>query len=146
MKRLNLLTICLAFFTPLIAAAQTAPSDDALVRMGAYVVSDDLAASQSFYRALLARDPSIALEYFIAFDVAGGWFALASRERYAPGSEAGSGAVPYIEAQDLERIRTRFTDFTGRPAPAIIVEPGISLLKLTDPDGQLVEFFQLTGS
>ena len=64
-------------------------------------------------------------------------------EKYAPGSVAGSGAVPYLQSADLEVLHARATT-AGVTAPEIIEEPGIHLLKITDPNGQLVEFFRLT--
>ena len=33
----------------------------------------------------------------------------------------------------------------GVATPKIIKEPGIQLLKIIDPNGQLIEFFKLTG-
>ncbi|MGZ2257693.1 VOC family protein [Roseobacter sp. A03A-229] len=125
-------------------SADRQPEGDPLA-MGAYVPTDDIARAEAFYRRVLDRAPVIALEDFVAFDVAGGWFAIVSRARYAPGAVAGSGAVPYLQSRDLEAVRARVAEATGAPAPEIIVEPGIELLKVLDPDGQLVEFFRLTG-
>jgi hypothetical protein len=99
--------------------------------------------SETYYRALFDSAPIIRLPDFVAFDIAGGWFAIVSRERYAPGSETGSGAVPYLQSSDLEILRARLAAHTGQ-APQIIEEPGIRLLKITDPNGQLIEFFSLT--
>jgi len=128
---------------PMATVADENPSD--LIQMGAYVASDDLAKSETFYRTLFDRDPIIKLDNFIAFDVAGGIFAIARRDVYAPGSVPGAGAVPYIHSTDLTAVQARIEAATGKDAPQIIVEPGIQLLKVTDPDGQLVEFFSLTG-
>ena len=124
--------------------ADEAPSD--LIQMGAYVASDDMTTSETFYKTLFDRDPIIRLDDFIAFDVAGGIFAIARREVYAPGSVPGTGAVPYIHSTDLTAVQARIEKATGEDAPEIIVEPGIHILKVTDPGGQLVEFFTLTGS
>lgn len=119
---------------------RTAP----IIAMGAYVPTDDIEGSKAFYRALFDSEPAIGLTDFVAFDVAGGWFALVSRDKYAPGSEAGSGAVPYLQSSDLEAVQARAMA-AGAAAPEIINEPGIQLLKITDPNGQLIEFFKLTG-
>lgn len=118
-------------------SAENAP----FVAMGAYIASDDLAGSEAFFRTLFAGDPVIRLEAFVAFSVAGGWFAIVDRSTYAPGSVPGTGAVPYIQSTDLEELRARYADATGGEAPDVIVEPGIRILKLEDPDGQLIEFF-----
>ena len=128
---------------PAVTVADENPSD--LIQMGAYVASDDMAKSEAFYKALFDREPVIKLDNFIAFDVAGGIFAIARRDVYAPGSVPGSGAVPYIHSTDLTAVQTRIEKATGKDAPEIIVEPGIQLLKVIDPGGQMVEFFSLTG-
>jgi hypothetical protein len=112
--------------------------------MEAYVPTDDLPGPEVFYRVLFDSQPVIALQDFIAFNVAGGWFAIVSRDRYAPGAEPGSGAVPYLQSADLEVLQARVTA-AGAVAPEIIKEPGIHLLKITDPNRQLIEFFQLIG-
>ncbi|MEO0913509.1 MAG: hypothetical protein AAFY59_11050 [Pseudomonadota bacterium] len=119
-----------------------APADD-LVAMGAYVATDDIGRSETFYRVLFEREPVLRLDDFVAFDISGGWFAIVSRERYAPTAMPGSGAVPYIRSSDLEAVRARAADALGEAAPDILVEPGIRLLKISDPDGQLIEFFAL---
>lgn len=122
------------------AAMDSAP----ILAMGAYVPTDDVDASVAFYRALFDETPAISLPDFVAFDIAGGWFAVVSRDRYAPDAEPGSGAVPYLQASNLEELQSRMSAI-GVPAPEIIEETGIHLLKITDPNGQLVEFFKLTS-
>ncbi len=139
-------TAALVAVLPAALGAETSASSDPapILAMGAYVPTDDIESSVAFYRALFDETPAIALPDFVAFDVAGGWFAVVSRNRYAPGAEPGSGAVPYLQSSDLEELQHRISAFGG-PAPEIIEEPGIHLLKITDPNGQLVEFFKLTG-
>ncbi len=117
---------------------------DEFDRMGAYVSSSDLGRSTAFYGAIFAREPVIRLDDFVAYAIAGGLFAIVSRERYSAGSIPGSGSVPYIGAEDLEMIRRRAATVLAGPVPVIITEPGIRLLKLFDPDRQLVEFYSLT--
>ncbi|MGC3938711.1 VOC family protein [Roseobacter sp. EG26] len=139
-------TLTLAAVLPTALGAEQAKSADPapIMAMGAYVLTDDMEGSEAFYRALFEIDPAIGLPDFVAFDVAGGWFAIASRDKYAPGSEAGSGAVPYLQSADLETLQARATA-AGVTVPDIIEEPGIHLLKITDPNGQLIEFFKLTS-
>ncbi len=145
MKLVKMLVLLVLLNLPLTAMSQAADQRQDFVRMGAYVASGDLARSEAFYQILFGRQPVIRLDDFIAFDIAGGWFAIVSRGRYAPDAISGSGAVPYIEAGDLEEIRQRASTALNGPAPSIIVEPGIRLLKLEDPDGQLIEFFSLSA-
>lgn len=135
----------LAALLPGTVSAETSvpPSTEAITAMGAYVPTDDMQGSETFYRALFDSAPVIGLPDFVAFDIAGGWFAIVSRERYAPGAQAGTGAVPYLQSSDLETLRARLAAHAGQ-APQIIEEPGIRLLKITDPNGQLIEFFSLT--
>lgn len=140
MKHILSMTLAMLFA----GSGGSAAQDVALLAMGAYVHTDDMQKSETFYRTLFARDPMIQLEGFVAFDISGGWFAIVSRTKYAPDAQAGTGAVPYIRSGNLSTLRTRIQN-TGAEAPEIIEEPGIHLLKITDPNGQLVEFFQLIG-
>lgn len=135
----------LATLLPGTVSADTSapPVTEAITAMGAYVATDDMEGSETFYRALFDSAPVIGLPDFVAFNVAGGWFAIVSRVRYAPGSEAGTGSVPYLQSSDLETLQARIAAHSGE-APRIIGEPGIRLLKITDPNGQLIEFFSLT--
>jgi len=116
MKRVTGVFATLAFLTlPVATVAEESPSD--LIQMGAYVASDDLAASESFYSTLFDRDPIIKLENFIAFDVAGGIFAIARREIYAPDALPGTGAVPYIHSADLTAVQARIETATEKTHP-----------------------------
>jgi len=85
----------------------------------------------------------ISLERFVAFDDAGGTFVIASKSNYALDAQVGSGSVPYIQVTDLETLRDTFSDRLNRDLPEIFDEPGIKLLKRMDPEGQLIEFFEL---
>ena len=144
MKTICALCLSGILFAAGAAVADTPTTDDAILAMGAYVPPDDMATSEAFYQTLFNRPPVIALEDFIAFDIEGGWFAIVSRAEYAPGSVPGTGSVPYLQSADLEDLRTRIAR-TGHSVPEIINEPGIQLLKVVDPNGQLVEFFKLEG-
>lgn len=124
--------------------AQSAPADTAILAMGAYVPTDDMGASQAFYQVLFDRPPVIELDDFVAFDIEGGWFAIVSRARYAPDAVPGTGSVPYLQSAGLEVLQARIAQ-TGRDVPPIIEEPGIHILKIVDPNGQLIEFFRLIG-
>lgn len=144
MKRVIALTLAAVLPTAL-AAQEVEPRNLSPIRaMGAYVATDDMEGSEAFYSTLFDRAPAIGQPNFVAFDVAGGWFAVVSRDKYAPEAMPGSGAVPYLQATDLKALQDR-TAATGITVPEIIEEPGIHLLKITDPNGQLIEFFKLTG-
>ena len=138
------LTAALLLATSLAVAMPNEKPND-LIQMGAYVASDDMTGSEAFYTTLFGQEPVIRLDNFVAFDVAGGIFAIAKRDVYAPDSSQGTGAVPYIHTIDLAAVQQRIERATGRVAPEVIVEPGIQILKITDPNGQVVEFFSLTN-
>ncbi|MEO0715082.1 MAG: hypothetical protein AAFY37_14350 [Pseudomonadota bacterium] len=144
MRRFIAIALAAVMPTALVAVSTEQPETAPIMAMGAYVPTDNMEGSEAFYRTLFDSEPAIGLPGFVAFGVAGGWFAIVSRDKYAPGSEAGSGAVPYLQSADLEALQARATA-AGVTAPEIIKEPGIQLLKITDPNGQLIEFFKLTG-
>ncbi|MCI5096564.1 MAG: hypothetical protein MRY77_09645 [Rhodobacteraceae bacterium] len=144
MRRFIAIALTAVLPTALVAEPTETPGTAPIMAMGAYVPTDDMEGSEAFYRALFDSEPVIGLTDFVAFDVAGGWFALVSRDKYAPGTRAGTGAVPYLQSSDLEAVQARAMA-AGVVAPEIIKEPGIQLLKISDPNGQLIEFFELTG-
>ena len=134
-----------ALFTVLAGAGTSSAQDDqTILAMGAYVPTDNMNVTEQFYHILFDRAPVIDLPDFVAFDIAGGWFAIVSRAKYAPGSIPGSGAVPYLQSADLVALKAR-AERAGASAIHVIEEPGIHLLKMDDPNGQLIEFFALTG-
>ncbi len=143
MRRFIALTLAAVLPTTLAAESSERRGTATIMAMGAYVPTDNMEESEAFYRALFDSEPTIGLPEFVAFDVAGGWFAIVSRDKYAPGAEAGSGAVPHLQSADLEVLHARAIA-AGATTPEIIEEPGIHLLKITDPNGQLIEFFKLT--
>ncbi len=143
MRRFIALTLAAVLPTALVAESAEQPGTAPIMAMGAYVPTDNMEESEAFYRALFDSEPTIGLPEFVAFNVAGGWFAIVSRDKYAPGSEAGLGAVPYLQSADLEILYARAVA-AGVTTPKIIEEPGIHLLKITDPNDQLIEFFRLT--
>lgn len=125
------------------AIAQTHNDTEVYIRMETYIAVDDVKASAAFYERLFGYAPMISLEKFVAFDVAGGTFAIAAKAEYAPNAMAGSGAVPYIQVADIDTLREVLQARLNRKLPAIIEEPGIKLFKATDPDDQLIEFIEL---
>ena len=144
MRRFIALTLAAVLPTTLVAEASPPTTISPIMAMGTYVPTDHMGESEAFYRTLFDSAPLIELTDFVAFNVAGGWFAIVSRKKYAPNSEPGSGSVPYLQSSDLGALQARVVA-TGMTAPEIIEEPGIHLLKITDPNGQLIEFFKLTG-
>ncbi len=139
----TILALSLSTFLAASSGAENAPHGDAILAMGAYVPTNDMASSEAFYRTLFDREPAIQLDDFVAFHVAGGWFAMVAPERYAPDSVPGTGSVPYLQSGDLEQVQGRAAQ-AGLSMPEIIAEPGIHILRIIDPNGQPIEFFMLT--
>ncbi|MEM8988234.1 MAG: hypothetical protein AAGC95_16080 [Pseudomonadota bacterium] len=143
MKRIVALAGAILLGASGLADAEPVQDTDEFVRMGAYVAASDVGRSAEFYQTILGRPPMMALDGFVAFDVAGGILAVVSKAKYAPGSRPSLAAVPYIQVQDIKSLKERLAHKIEGPLPDIIEEPGIHLLKLSDPEGQTVEFFQL---
>ncbi len=114
-------------------------------RLGVYVLASDLNRSEAFYGALFGKSPTIRTEVFAGFDVAGGLFAIVSKEAFAPDAKLGGNAIPYLKVDDVEaayrHVRALAPD--ALKAPGVISEGPLSLFKLTDPDGNIIEYFSL---
>lgn len=99
----SVLALALAAFVPNASAAETSdlPNPSAILAMGAYVPSDDMQMSKAFYRTLFDRVPVVELPDFVAFEIAGGWFAVVSRDRYAPGAKFFQWKVPFCMLEPM---------------------------------------------
>ncbi|WP_269584185.1 VOC family protein [Roseibium sp. Sym1] len=147
------LTTFIAFFLFTTATALNAQETDmsktgpaAFERLGIYVLSSDLERSEAFYRALFGKGPGVQTEVFMGFDIAGGLFAVVSKETFAPEAKLGGNAIPYLKVPDLaaahDHVRQVAPD--ALMAPGVIREGPISLFKFTDPDGNILEYFALS--
>ncbi|GAB2186056.1 VOC family protein [Roseibium sp. LAB1] len=119
----------------------------AFQRLGVYVLSDDLKRSRGFYKNIFSADPTIETDVFIGFDVAGGLFAVISKQTFAPDAKLGGNAVPYIKVEDIQAAH-RHVDTIAPEAiktPGLISEGPISLFKFTDPDGNIIEYYSLNA-
>ncbi|NKX63483.1 hypothetical protein HEP89_05180 [Labrenzia sp. 5N] len=114
-------------------------------RLGVYVLSSDLKRSREFYGAIFGTAPKIETDVFIGFDVAGGLFAVISKQTFAPDAKLGGNTVPYLKVDDiqmaLQHVETIAPD--ALKAPGLISEGPISLFKVTDPDGNIIEYYSL---
>ena len=63
----------------------------AFQRLGVYVLSSDLSRSREFYQDLFSAAPTVETDVFIGFDVAGGLFAVISKQTFAPDAKAPRG-------------------------------------------------------
>ncbi len=71
-------------------------------RLGVYVLSSDLSRSREFYQDLFSAAPTVETDLFIGFDVAGGLFAVISKQAFAPDAKLGGNAVPYLKVDDIQ--------------------------------------------
>lgn len=118
-----------------------------LERLGVYVLSADMKRSEAFYRSVFGASPAVATDVFIGFDIAGGLFAVVSRQAFAPEAVQGGNAIPYIKVSDIEaayrHVETVAPGALQRAGAKMISEGPISLFKFTDPDGNVIEYFSL---
>lgn len=124
---------------------QPAPPPPTFERLGVYVLSGDMQRSETFYRSVFGRSPAVQTEVFIGFDVAGGLFAVVSRQAFAPEAVQGTSAIPYIKVSDI-RAAYRHVETVAPEAlhrEGVLEEGPISLFKFTDPDGNIIEYFSL---
>ncbi len=117
--------------------------DDRFSKAGVYVVAHDVEKTSKFYEGIFARAPSLKTPQFVGFDIAGGLFAVVSRQAFAPNSVRGDNAIPYIRAKDVvaeyERIAKLAPEaLRGRK---LIHDGPLILFKMSDPDGNVVEFY-----
>lgn len=122
---------------------QTEPAT--IERLGLYVLSTDLTRSEAFYARLFGATPRVRTEVFMGFDIAGGLFAVVSKQAFAPESKLGTSTIPYLKVADLEAVHRHVQAVAPDAimAPGVITEGPISLLKIADPDGNIVEYFAL---
>lgn len=136
--------VALGAFAAVAAHAQTAPAkDERFAKAGVYVVASDVEKASKFYEGIFAREPSLKTPQFVGFDIAGGLFAVVSKATFAPNSVRGDNAIPYIRANDIAAEYDRMKKiapeaFKGRE---LIHDGPLILFKLTDPDGNVVEFY-----
>jgi predicted enzyme related to lactoylglutathione lyase len=127
----------------------SAPQNDevAIVRFGLYVVAEDLDRSVPFYERLFGKPPQVRTPGVVGFDVAGGLYAIVSKQTYSPNSKRGDNVAPYIKVRDIHGLFDRVKAFAPESlrSEAVIEEGPIKFFKLVDPDGNLVEFFSVSA-
>jgi predicted enzyme related to lactoylglutathione lyase len=140
MNTLIPIALTLALVTAPAAHAQ-AP---AIERAGVYVVAADVARTAAFYEKLFGRAPQVRTPTLVGFDVAGGFYAVISRQAFAPDAKPGVSAAPYLKVRDIDAWFQRVTAMApeAKLVTAKVVREGpFSLLKFQDPDGNLVELY-----
>ena len=74
-------------------------------RFGLYVVVDDIDRASTFYEQLFGV-PEIKMPSLVGFDVAGGLYAVVSRNTYAVNAVRGDTMRAYINVSDIEETFT----------------------------------------
>lgn len=114
-------------------------------RFGVYVVAEDVSRSAAFYGKLLSAEPEVRMPELVGFNVGGGFFAVISRQAYAPNVRRGDSAVPYVRVSDVERLHAHVQQVAPESLlmPQVVVEGNFRFFKMKDPDGNTLEFFSL---
>jgi predicted enzyme related to lactoylglutathione lyase len=116
-------------------------------RFGLYVAAEDVAATGRFYESLFGAPPQRATPAFIGFDVGGGLFAVVSRAAYGLQVGAGSRVRPYIRVTDVDGAFRRARQLAPErlESDAVIEEGPFRYFRMTDPEGNVLEFFAISG-
>ncbi len=148
MLRPLLMTLMLLGSTGAMASSPPASDADevAVERLGVYVVAEDLDRAALFYGRLFGKQPQVRNEGMVGFDVAGGLYAIVSKKTYAPKSQRGDNAVPYIKVRDIFGLFQRVKELapSNLRTDAVVGEGAFKFFRLVDPDGNLIEFFSVT--
>ena len=114
-------------------------------RFGLYVLADDLSRASKFYEALFGRAPRVKTAQLIGFDVAGGLYAIASRQAFATGASRGSSVRPYVKVRDLEAALRRVQAIAPHSVEGdgLVREGAFSFFRFRDSEGNLIEFFSV---
>lgn len=120
----------------------------AFEQAGVYVLVDDLSAAKAFYAELLGLDPVFENPVFVGFYIEGGLFAVASRAQFAPDAMIGDRTVPYLRVKDIDAAFARVKAIAPEHlvSEEVIREGPIALIKLRDPEGNLIEFYSLSSA
>ncbi|MCA2009801.1 VOC family protein [Rhodobacteraceae bacterium R_SAG4] len=116
-------------------------------RFGLYVVADDMDRASAFYEQLFGA-PEIRMPSLVGFDVAGGLYAVVSRETYAVDAIHGDTMRAYINVGDIDETfaRVRAIASNHLESDAVIVEGPFRFFRVRDPDGNILEFFSIDPS
>lgn len=134
---LNAIVLCISAFT---AIAEPVNAN----RFGLYVVVDDIDRARAFYEQLFGV-PEIQMQSLIGFDVAGGLYAVVSRDTYAADAIHGDTMRAYISVVDINATFARVQAIAPNrlESPEVIVEGPFRFFKARDPDNNVLEFYSI---
>lgn len=127
------------------AAEVAAAPPPAVERLGVYVLADDMDRAAAFYTALFGKGPQFRTPDIAGYDVGGGLYAVVSKKTYAPGAVRGGNVAPYLKVGDVDAwlARVKAQAAARLVTPAVVREGPFALIKFADPDGNVVEMFQV---
>jgi catechol 2,3-dioxygenase-like lactoylglutathione lyase family enzyme len=112
-------------------------------RFGLYLRVASLDRSRAFYERVLGKQPYVANDRLVGFDVAGALLAL-----YANPKEEvarGRNVVPYIRVKSAEAEHLRLKGLDVQLLDEqVVVEGSLKLFRFADPDGNVLELFSLS--
>ncbi|WP_417413370.1 VOC family protein [Hoeflea sp.] len=113
-------------------------------RFGLYVVADEMHRAAVFYEQLFGV-PEVKMPSLLGFNVAGGFFAVVSRETYAADAVTGDTMRAYIDVGDIEESFERVQAVAPNrlESAAVIVEGPFRFFRVRDPDNNVLEFFSI---
>jgi predicted enzyme related to lactoylglutathione lyase len=126
----------------LLTFTMTAFAQSAGMRLGMYVVVDDLVVAKDFYGRLLNSEPVVENADFVGYSISGGLLGLYRETAFTHELRRGNNAVIYIGVGDIEAEFSRVQEMGATLVhEAIVREPYISLFMFEDPDGNAIEFY-----
>ncbi|MEA1617649.1 VOC family protein [Erythrobacter sp. T5W1-R] len=143
-----------ALIATLVAGASIAQSTPVMAqsieveRFGLYVLADDVERSARFYEILLKSAPEVRTPALIGFNMAGGLFGIVSREAYAAHEPRAGSVRPYIKVADIAQAFAHASSVApgSIEAPGIVSEGPFRFFRMTDSDGNVLEFFEFKPS
>lgn len=116
-------------------------------RLGVYVSAKDLQQSSAFYAELFGKAPRVRTPSFIGFDLTGSLFAVVSSQVYGDLLGQGGRVIPYIRVADITATFARVRAVAPASIRGEIVEEGpLKLFKISDPEGNVVEFYSVASA
>jgi predicted enzyme related to lactoylglutathione lyase len=141
---LSMFARCLGVLAFSISAFPAVSEPISANRFGLYVVVDDMDRASAFYEQLFGV-PEIAMPSLVGFDVAGGFYAVVSRETYATDAVTGDTTRAYINVGEIEETFERVQAIAPNrmESTAVIVEGPFRFFRVRDPDNNVLEFFSI---
>ena len=130
-----------------LSVAATHAQDGSVEKFGVYVMVADLERSREFYEKLFQKQPYVKNDRFVGFDVAGGLYAIFAGQATDGKLARGRNVVPYIRVKNADREFERVAALHAQLVDKHVIQEGpIKLFRLTDPDGNMIEFFSLIAT